>query len=188
MDVGDQYKPGKIVQVEGKGGVTFKFMILGINIDGPDTMTIQLCDDLPEREFQEFEKRRETGHPDRRDGRSMNDYENSTLQKSVRYDYPLNFKDDFIRKIEPEMMFTLEVEDYDPETTRYPAYKDRRNLTKYNIRGYACPYWTKSRGDGSTMHVKVVKPEGVVGVQMAYVKAGMAPACIVHFGRKEERS
>lgn len=78
-----------------------------------------------------------------------------------------------------DTFFLLSKEEYDPDKTPYPYYKDKKHRVKYNDEGYANWHWMRSAGRGNALTTWYVNTSGIAGHINASTSLHSTPACVI---------
>lgn len=161
-------RPGMELLIPTKDGKEITFLVLEVKAAGDKTrILIQQHKDLESVPYCQM----------RNDGKSLNEYEGSDLQK-----YALAYKERFPKEIAEKIdgdFFVPPADWYDPEETSIEYYKDRSHLTKYNKWGYSDWYWSSTPVAGDSYNARLVDPSGGVVDIYAICAFGAAPACYI---------
>lgn len=161
-------RPGMELLIPTKDGKEIPFLVLEVKAAGNKTrILIQQHKDLEPVPYCRM----------RNDGKSLNEYDGSDLQK-----YALAYKERFPKEIAEKIdgdFFVPPADWYDPEETPIEYYKDRSHLTKYDKEGCADWYWTSTPNAVNSYYAWLVRPSGNVYYGHALYPSGAAPACYI---------
>ncbi|MCD8050051.1 MAG: DUF1566 domain-containing protein [Clostridiales bacterium] len=168
------------------GGKPALFDVIGLDVDDlaetgyQHSVTIQAHDLLEERPFDETD----TWGSNVWETSDIRAYLNSKFKARVPALTPYLGTAKKINSngsITEDRFFLLSKDEYDPDVTPYPYYRNQRNRVKFDPDGYADWHWTRSAGRSNAYSAWYVNSSGGVYSSGASGAFRFAPACVLIF-------